>query len=916
MSFNLNIFTSSGKSDFTRNLVLEFDGDFESFYSTVSKQLNNYLRTDLTTAQKFIKVTTNLLPYFPDNQKYRGYALQARYYLWAGEYKKSMTGYQKALDLTIKSRNGRASALIRKALVEVAMYSGKYDQALVFGQSAARYFKRIGDLNNYAQTVTNIGNVYHRMDRNKQALAQYEKAAKIFDKDGGIPSAIVSFNKANIYTNLNQIRQAEELYKKAAGIYSSAHLTLAHQQVIYSLAYLYFLDSRISEALTLFDKVYDSFRDLGDTKAAVITLLDIIELNVEINQFGSAVMLGETVIPELRRLRMVYEEAKANYFIARARMELGDLTSSGKLLRRAEYLFTKENNMLWIGMALVLRAELSMGKHQYTEAIRFAREAAGKFKKSGDARRKVDADLVEHKALLLSHKGKKADNLASRIRKQPLTLSQICLLEETIGSYQYEKKKYGQAITHFEKSINAVETLLETFEPDEIRFFFALNKYSIYAKYISALVHQGKIKRSFLANLNALQLLLQKQFTEKNIRKELSAHDTRKLIELRTRLHKVYGTPRGSRQITPQQENARQIEHQIWQLQKKRSYATVSKTNRLTSDKLQLLPVLKSHELIINYVLVDSEILAFVNSADTVRVTHLPVPVNELHRLIRKLHFLAEQSSAGSTVTQAEHQAVQIYLKELYEYLIAPLEVTRNIKSLHILPDSLLQQVPFYALTDSDGCTLIDTYEVHLPLLPDTFYKNKSSKLNPDKKRNGLLAAHSSQLPMIEEECWAIESLFPEVNKGCGQEATVDKLVELGEKVTGFLHIAAHASRSSENPIFSRILLSDGAFFPFDLHQVQINAKLVALSGCQTAAPGLNYGNSFSLARAFSQAGAEFIVASLWPVNDTMTMIFMKQLYAALTETHDIRQSFTAAVTYMKEKTDDPIVWNAFVLLE
>ncbi len=109
--------------------------------------------------------------------------------------------------------------------------------------------------------------------------------------------------------------------------------------------------------------------------------------------------------------------------------------------------------------------------------------------------------------------------------------------------------------------------------------------------------------------------------------------------------------------------------------------------------------------------------------------------------------------------------------------------------------------------------------------------------------------------------------------------------------------------------------MSDGPFFPFDLFGCGIKAKLVTLSGCQTAAPGLNYGNTFSLAKAFNQAGSQYVLATLWSVSDSVTMTFMSELYGRLNETNDVVMSYYEAIKSLKNKVENPAFWGSFVLL-
>ena len=168
---------------------------------------------------------------------------------------------------------------------------------------------------------------------------------------------------------------------------------------------------------------------------------------------------------------------------------------------------------------------------------------------------------------------------------------------------------------------------------------------------------------------------------------------------------------------------------------------------------------------------------------------------------------------------------------------------------------------------------------------------------------------------MVEVEASRIGKIFKKYRLYLGDKADGHNLVKELCRPSGFAHIAAHASRSSENPLFSRILLSDGPFFPFDLFKSGIKTDLVTLSGCQTAAPGLYYGNSFSLAKAFYQAGARYVLASLWPVSDRVSLIFMTEFYERLAQGTNVFEAYKGATREIIRIIDNPAYWSSFILL-
>ena len=89
------------------------------------------------------------------------------------------------------------------------------------------------------------------------------------------------------------------------------------------------------------------------------------------------------------------------------------------------------------------------------------------------------------------------------------------------------------------------------------------------------------------------------------------------------------------------------------------------------------------------------------------------------------------------------------------------------------------------------------------------------------------------------------------------------------------LHLAAHAVVDESRPARSCVLLApggeqeDGLVQTAEIAELDLEGRLVVLSACRTASGALVGGEGvLGLARAFFQAGAYSVVASLWPLRD------------------------------------------------
>ena len=140
-----------------------------------------------------------------------------------------------------------------------------------------------------------------------------------------------------------------------------------------------------------------------------------------------------------------------------------------------------------------------------------------------------------------------------------------------------------------------------------------------------------------------------------------------------------------------------------------------------------------------------------------------------------------------------------------------------------------------------------------------------------------------------------------------------------------YIHFATHALSSGDLPYLSEPSLvlsfdqnSDDAFFTLDdILALKLDADLVVLSACNTATGKYIAGEGpTAISRAFMYAGAKSVVASLWPVADESTAIFMQEFYAFLLQGEPQGEALRHAKLELRRKGyQDPYFWAPFILI-
>ncbi len=133
------------------------------------------------------------------------------------------------------------------------------------------------------------------------------------------------------------------------------------------------------------------------------------------------------------------------------------------------------------------------------------------------------------------------------------------------------------------------------------------------------------------------------------------------------------------------------------------------------------------------------------------------------------------------------------------------------------------------------------------------------------------------------------------------------------------VHIATHGEQNPAAPAFHRIHMmpdaaSDGTLHAWEILSLDLaGLELVTLSACETALGRIDRSdNHRGFAAALVQAGAESIIATLWPVSDEASAFFFSALYARLARGDPRLAAFAWAQREVRREFPEPRDWGAF----
>lgn len=250
-----------------------------------------------------------------------------------------------------------------------------------------------------------------------------------------------------------------------------------------------------------------------------------------------------------------------------------------------------------------------------------------------------------------------------------------------------------------------------------------------------------------------------------------------------------------------------------------------------------------------------------------------------------------------------------------------------NQKNLIIIPDGLLNFIPFEALI-TKKTTTANFAKMHY-LLNDfkIGYNNSASFYLDSKPFRNKKATVLGVFPVFENT--SEELVFSKVElenlkanfEGRYLENKQATFANFKTNAANFsiLHLSTHASSGDVYTPASIKFYQQEVLYS-DLYHLNINPDLVVLSACETGLGKLYKSEgTMSIARGFQFAGAQNLLFSLWRVNDYSTSVFMGYFYTNVKRNHSYFESnHQAKLDYLKDEAisnakKSPYYWSAMV---
>jgi len=769
-------------------------------------------------------------------------------YVRLGQYPKALELYAQALEIKkdIGDRNGQAASLGNMGVVYESL--GQYPKALELYAQALEIKKDIGDRNGQANQLGNMGNVYVRLGQYPKALELYAQALEIKKDIGDRNGQAASLgNMGVVYLHLGQYPKALEHYQQALAITKAIGDRQGESANLGNMGEVYERLGQYPKALEHYEQALAIKKAIGDRNGEGIFL------GCMGNTYAK---LGE------------YDKAREH--LARA-LEISQ--QIGAVARSGEFLIDSGDMELLSGRTDAARDCYARG----LAALAAAAEPEVIWRgQHGLARATAKLDGADAAIFF----GKQAVNTLQSLRQNIVTMDKALQKSFLVDEKQDAYKQLADLLIEKGRLPEAQQVLAMLKEEEFFDFVRRDASEAATQKTSIAFNAAEKTADASCARASESLIALGRELAELEKKGSgRSEQENARLKELRAKLDAAQkGFQEALNEITASFKS--QGEARAEELTKK----------QLNTDLCGMVRALGPDVALVHYLMLPDRLRILVTTPKVVLDRKVEIKATELSRLVHEFRAALQDPRVDPAPIS----------RKLYAALIEPIEndlAETGATTLMASLDGPLRYLPLAALQNEKGylaqrfavAVFTEAVRDKIKDRPGADWKLAGFGVSqPYPGFKGLDAVPGELRGIIRTGAATQGGASPGVLPGVirlDKDFTLDSFRDaLGEGYPA-LHIASHFKFEPGDNLSSFLLLGNGEHWLLsDLRENKYDlgdVDLITLSACETAMGG--DGASGREVEGFGamvqQKGAKAVLATLWPVADASTGLFMQDMY-------------------------------------
>ncbi len=333
------------------------------------------------------------------------------------------------------------------------------EQALADAERARDIFTRHERYDRLQVLDNNLGIVFKQLGSLTRALECYRSALAIGERLGTAGRAMLAqlhTNTGNVYDLLGDFRAALTYHERARSLFAERGEDSGVAQAEMNAAHIHMAQGQYERALRLLHSAARLYHESRLPLSAAFVERDISECYLLLNRYAEARDLAQQVSRAFEELGSAYEQGLSLLHLATAEAELHNDTAAQSALDQATSIFEALDAPGWVAMVQLYRGRLAFRASNLQTAEHSAREAAYRFKMTGQQVQLASTMLLQGQIALVQHNltaaaraGMVAQAVAQRSKVPPLRYAAhlfLCKVAECRGDRRRAARRYSAAI--------------------------------------------------------------------------------------------------------------------------------------------------------------------------------------------------------------------------------------------------------------------------------------------------------------------------------------------------------------------------------------------------------------------------------------------------------------------------------------
>jgi CHAT domain-containing protein/Tfp pilus assembly protein PilF len=611
-------------------------------------------------------------------------------YIFLSENDKALEAGTTALKLSQDSGNRRGEAAALSNIGEVNNWSGDLQKALAFYRRSLSIWQAINDRRGQAQTYTYLGYTYSDLGQVKEAREAYDRALSLWQAANDLRGQALTLSAlGRFYSRVGERQTALDFFSRAMQLSQQVGDPIEEARTCSGIAYIYNDTGEPRRALEYYDRALSLFRLAKYPNGEGGVLNDYAGVYFSLGDYQKALEYLQQSVSIFRstgnrRMEIVGLRDIGRVFDAR-----GDKAMALRTYLRALSFYHSEKGLRGEAITLNLigdifqgRGELPKAFNYYTRALVLCRQAEYRL---GEGATQYNIARLE----------RDRGNLAEARLRMDQALGVVESLRRKVTSQDLRASYFATVRQHYELYVD----ILMKSQKQDSNTAFAVAAFDISEKARA---------RSLLESLNEARadirqgvepVLLER---ERNLEQAINAKAERHAQVVASKDDPQAQTlARELNQLTTEYD---EVKAQI----KSRSprYAALTQPQPLSLKEIQN-RLLDDNSLLLEYMLGDERSYLWAVTRTEISSYELPprVQIEDAAQKFRKL-LTAHQPIAGESFDQRQARIKEAddhiwqAAESFSQMILGPVSSKLGTKRLLIVPDGVLQYIPFQALTE------------------------------------------------------------------------------------------------------------------------------------------------------------------------------------------------------------------------